>query len=160
MSLRRRLLEFKANREKWENRLAIAAAVCFAAAIAANVGAFFSPRGTPSPLGTACSWLYAVFWTPAAVFLRDRTRWVRTVLIVRWTAVGAILLGIAAGAGGGTGWFSALCVMPYAVFTSVYLGLSREAWLLYLLPLAQAAAASLLFRRLRRRQRAARRRDG
>ena len=160
MSLRRRLLEFKANREKWEARLSIALAVCFAAAIAANVGLFFSVRKTPSPLGAACSWLYTVSWAPAALFLRDRARWVRAALIVRWAAVGAILLGIAAGAGGGMGWFSALCVMPYALFTSAYAGLSRGAWVSYLLPLAQAAAASLLFRRLRRRQQAARRRNG
>ena len=91
-------------------------------------------------------------WFPAAILLRDRERWIRAARIVRWTAVWSILLGIAAGASGGMGLFSAVCVMPYAVFTSLYSGLSQPAWVSYALPLAQAAAASLLFRRLRRKK--------
>ena len=47
MSLRRKLLEIKANWEKWEDRLAIAAEGLFAAAVAANVGRFFSVRKVP-----------------------------------------------------------------------------------------------------------------
>lgn len=57
-----------------------------------------------------------------------------------------------AGAGGGLGLFSAVCVMPYAVFTSAYSGLSQGAWVSYFLPLAQAVTASLLARRLRRKE--------
>lgn len=151
MSLRRKLLAIKADWEKWENRLMIAEGVFFAAAIVCNAGLFFSVRKTPSFFGAAFSWLYVVFWFPGAVLLRNRARWVRAVGIVRWTAVGAILLGIAASASGGMGWFSALCVMPYALFTSAYSGLFQPAWVSYLLPLAQAVTASLLSRRLRRK---------
>ena len=152
MSLRQKLLQIKADWEKWEDRLSIAVAVFFAAAIAANVGLFFSVRKTPSFFGAAFSWLYALSWFPAAILLRNRAKWVRAVSIVRWTAVGAILLGIAAGAGGGLGLLSAVCVMPYAVFTSAYSGLSQGAWVSYFLPLAQAVTASLLARRLRRKE--------
>ncbi|MCI8813257.1 MAG: hypothetical protein HFG12_08485 [Oscillibacter sp.] len=150
MSLRRKLLAMKADWEKWENRISIAVAVFFAGAVIANAGLFFSVRKTPSFFGAAFSWLYAVSWFPAAMLLRDRAGWVRAAVILRWTAVAAILLGIAAGAGGGLGLFSALCVMPYALFISAYSGLSQPAWVSYLLPLAQAVTASLLSRRLRR----------
>ena len=152
MSLRSRLISLKANRNKWENVLAAAVAACFAGAVLCNVGLFFSVRRTPSLLGAAFSRLYVVSWFLGAVFLRDRARWVRAVCAVRWTAAGAILLGIAAGAGGGMGWFSALCVMPYALFTSAYSGLSLGAWATYLLPLVQAVTAALLLRRLGRRR--------
>lgn len=151
MSLRQKLLHIKADWEKWEKRISIAVAVFFAGAVITNVGLFFSVRKTPSFFGAAFSWLYVVSWFPAAVLLRNRVRWVRAVRAVRWAAAGAILLGIAAGAGGGLGLFSAVCVMPYAVFTSAYTGLSQGAWVSYFLPLAQAATASFLFRRLRRK---------
>jgi len=88
MSLRQKLLQIKADWEKWEDRLSIAVAVFFAAAIAANVGLFFSVRKTPSFFGAAFSWLYAVSWFPAAILLRNRAKRVRAVSIVRWTAVG------------------------------------------------------------------------
>ena len=152
MSLRQKLLEIKSDWEKWGDRLSVATAVFFAGAIASNVGLFFSVRKTPSFFGAAFSWLYVTSWFPAAILLRDRERWIRAARIVRWTAVWSILLGIAAGASGGMGLFSAVCVMPYAVFTSLYSGLSQPAWVSYALPLAQAAAASLLFRRLRRKK--------
>ena len=152
MSLRRKLLEIKSDWEKWGDRLSVATAVFFAGAIASNVGLFFSVRKTPSFLGAAFSWLYVTSWFPAAILLRDRERWIRAARIVRWTAVWSILLGIAAGASGGMGLFSAVCVMPYAVFTSLYSGLSQPAWVSYALPRAQAAGASLLFRRLRRKK--------
>ena len=150
MSFRRKLLQIKANWEIWEKRLSVASAVSLAAAAAANVGLFFSARGTPSLPGTVFSWLYLILWSLAAILLRNRAGWVRAACIVRWAAVASILLGIAAS--GGDGLFSALCVIPYAVCTSVYGGLSRAAWVAYLLPLAQAVAAALLFRRLRRRK--------
>lgn len=153
MSLRQKLLEIKANWEQWEDGLGIAIAVFFVGAVAANAGLFFSVRKTPFLLGTAFSWLYAPSWFLGAILLRNRDQWVRTICTVRWTAVGAILLGIAAGASGGMGFFSALCVMPYALFVSPYSGLSQEAWVSYLLPLAQAVTASLLARRLRRQKR-------
>ena len=100
MSLRRKLLEIKANWEKWEDRLAIAAEGLFAAAVAANVGRFFSVRKDPSLLGAVCSWLYLITWVLAAILLRNRTKWIRTVLIVRWTGVAAVLLAFAASASG------------------------------------------------------------
>lgn len=152
MSLRLKLLTIKADWEKWENRLMIAVAVFFAAAVIANVGLFFSVRKTPSFFGAAFSWLYLLSWFLAAILLRDRARWVRAVRIVRWTAVGAILLGIAAGAGGGMGLLSAAGVMPYALFISAYSGLSQRAWVSYLLLLVQAVTALLLSRRLRRKR--------
>ena len=113
MSLRQKLLEIKSDWEKWGDRLSVATAVFFAGAIASNVGLFFSVRKTPSFLGAAFSWLYVTSWFPAAILLRDRERWIRAARIVRWTAVWSILLGIAAGASGGMGLFSAVCVMPY-----------------------------------------------
>ncbi len=152
MSLRRKLLEIKANWEKWEDRLAIAAEGLFAAAVAANVGRFFSVRKDPSLLGAVCSWLYLITWVLAAILLRNRTKWIRTVLIVRWTGVAAVLLAFAASASGSVNSFSSVCVIPYAAFISAYSGLSQEAWLYYLLLFAQALAASGLSRRLRRRQ--------
>ena len=93
MSLRRKLLAMKADWEKWENRISIAVAVFFAGAVIANAGLFFSVRKTPSFFGAAFSWLYAVSWFPAAMLLRNRARWVRAAVILRWTAVAAILLG-------------------------------------------------------------------
>lgn len=150
MSLRRRLLQVKADREKWENRLALAVAVFFAGAIVCNLRLFFSVCKTPSFFGAAFSWLYAASWLPAAVLLRRRAEWLRAAWAVRWAAVGCIILGIAASAGGGMGVFSAVCVMPYAVFTSVYAGLAPAAWMNYGLPLAQAVVVTVLFRRLRR----------
>lgn len=152
MSLRTRLIAVRANRDKWEDRLTVAVAVCFAGAVLCNVGLFFSVRKTPSFLGAAFSWLYVASWSLGACLLRDRVRWVRAVCIIRWTTVGSILLGIAAGASGGMGWFSALCVLPYALFTSAYSGLSLGAWASYLLPLVQAVTAALLLRRLGRRR--------
>ncbi len=152
MSLRQKLLAVKADWEKWEDGLMIAITAFFAASIAANVGLFFSVRKTPSVPGAAFSWLYVVSWFAGALLLRNRAAWVRAVRAVRWAAVGAILLGIAAGAGGGMGLLSALCVMPYAVLVSPYSGLSQPAWVSYFLPLVQAAAASLLSRRLRRKR--------
>ena len=151
MSLRQKLLQIRADWDKWADRLSIAVAVFFAAAIVFNVGLFFSVRRTPSFFGAAVSWLYLISWSLAAILLRNQARWVRTARAVRWAAVAAILLGLAAGTGGGMGFLSAVCVMPYAVFTSAYSGLAPAAWVNYVLPLAQAAAASLLSRRLRRR---------
>lgn len=153
MSLRHKLLAIKADWEKWEDGLIFAMAVFFAGAVAANVGLFFSVRKTPSLPGAAFSWLYAVSWFPGALLLRNRERWLRAVRIVRWAAVGAILLGMIAAAAGGLGLLSALCVMPYAVFTAPYSGLSQPAWVSYVLPLAQAVTASVLSRRLRRKRR-------
>lgn len=150
MSLRTRLIAVKANWDKWENGLAIAVAVCFAGAVLCNVGLFFSVQKTPSFFGTAFSWLYVVLWWPAALLLRNRGDVLRLAVIVRRAAVAAMVLGIAAS--GGTGIFSALCVMPYALFVSAYAGLSQAAWLSYLLALAQAVTAALLVRRLRRRR--------
>lgn len=152
MSLRQKLLRVRADWEKWEDGLAIAGAVFFAASIACNIGLFFSVRKTPSLPGAAASWLYVVFWFLGALLLRNRVRWMRIVHIVRWTAVWAIVLGIAAGAAGELGLFSALCVMPYAVFTAPYSGLSQPAWVSYFLPLVQAVTVSLLSRRLRRKK--------
>lgn len=150
MSLRTRLIAVKANWDKWENGLAIAVAVCFAGAVLCNVGLFFSVRKTPSLPGAVFSWAYVVSWPLGALLLRNRGDVLRLAVIVRWAAVAAMVLGIAAS--GGTGIFSALCVMPYALFISAYAGLSQAAWLSYLLPLAQAVTAALLVRRLRRRR--------
>lgn len=150
MSLRTRLIAVKANWDKWENGLAIAVAVCFAGAVLCNVGLFFSVRKTPSFFGAVFSWAYVVSWPLGALLLRNRGDVLRLAVIVRWAAVAAMVLGIAAS--GGTGIFSALCVMPYALFVSAYTGLSQAAWLSYLLALAQAVTAALLVRRLRRRR--------
>lgn len=152
MSPWKRLAQIRADWDRWADRLSIAVAVFFAAAIVLNIGLFFSARKTPSLPGAAFSWLYLISWSLAAIVLRNRTRWVRAARAVRWAAVAAILLGLAAGASGGMGFLSALCVMPYAVFTSVYSGLSLGAWVNYVLPLVQAATVSLLSRRLRRRK--------
>lgn len=150
MSLRMRLIAVKANWDKWENALAIAVAACFAGAVLCNVGLFFSVRKTPSLPGAAFSRAYVVLWPLGALLLRNRGDVLRLAVIVRWTAAAAAALGVAAS--GGTGVLSALGVMPYALFLSAYAGLSRAAWLSYLLILAQAAAAALLFRRLRRKR--------
>lgn len=156
MSLRMRLISLKADGEQWENALAAAVAVCFAGAVLGNVRLFFSVRKTPSLFGAVFSWAYVISWPLGALLLRNRRDLLRISLIVRWAAVGAVLLGIAAS--GGTGAFSALCVMPYALFLSAYAGLDGGALVSYGLILAQALAAALLLRRLRRREARGRRR--
>lgn len=150
MSLRMRLISLKADGELWENALAVAVAVCFAAAVLGNVGLFFSVRKTPSLLGAVFSWAYVLSWLLGALLLRNRKNLLRLAVIVRWAAVAAVALGIAAS--GGTGALSALCVLPYALFLSAYAGLDGGALVSYGLALAQAVTASLLLRRLRRKQ--------
>lgn len=158
MSLRMRLIEIKADWEVWEDRLALATGVLLAAASAANAGRFFSVRKGPTLLGASLSWLYMGAWFLGAVLLRNRERWVRRTLLVRWTAVGSILLGLAVSARSRVSLLSSLCTLPYALFVSAYCGLPPKAWLYYALPLAQAVIASLLARRLRRRRAAERER--
>lgn len=152
MSFQMRWLRFKANRDMWERRVSAAAAVLFAAAAAVNAGPLFCGGGVTA-LGAVCSRLYLAVWFSAAVFLRNRAGWVRAACIVRWTAAASVLLGAAAS--GGDGLFSALCVVPYAVFISVYGGLGRRAWVYFVLLSVQALVASGLSLRLRRKRRAA-----
>lgn len=150
MSLQMRLISMKADGDLWENALAVAVAVCFAGAVLCNVGLFFSVRKTPSFFGAVFSWAYVLSWLLGALLLRNRKNLLRLAAIVRWTAVAAAVLGVTAS--GGTGAFSALCVLPYALFLSAYAGLDGGALVSYGLALAQAVTASLLLRRLRRKQ--------
>ena len=153
MSLRTRLIEIKADWEIWENRLARATGVLLLLAMGGNAGRFFSVRKGPTLLGASLSWLYMGAWFLGALLLRNRETWVRRTRLVRWTAVGAILLGLAVSARDSVSPVSALLTLPYALFVSAYYGLPPKAWLYYALPLVQAVTASLLARRLRRRRR-------
>lgn len=154
MRFRMRWLQFKADRERWEDRVFIAAVVLFGAAAAVNVGPLFWNGGI-TVLGAVCSWLYLAVWFSAAVFLRDRAGWVRTALAVRWSAAASVLLALAATASGGAGMLSSVCVVPYAVFIAVYGGLGRTAWVYYALLSLQALVALGLFVRLRKKRREA-----
>lgn len=139
----------------WEIGLFTAAAALFAAAAAANMGPLFFAGGRSTVAGAVCSYLYLVAWALAAGFLKDRAAWVYTAFAVRCGAVLFAVLAIAVSAGNGYGLLSAACVMPYAVFVSVYGGLFEAAWVYYFLLLVQAGIATILFFRLRRKRRAA-----
>lgn len=132
----------------WEVGLFIAAAVLFAAAVAANVGPLFFGGGSSTIPGAVCSYLYLVAWALAAGFLKDRAAWVYTTFAVRCGAAVLTALAIAVSAGNDYGPLSALCVVLYAVFVSVYGGLFEAAWVYYLLLLVQAGIAAALFCRL------------